>query len=330
MAAYPGTIKTFLSKTNVIDSVQASHVNELQGEVSAIETALGANVNIDADGVNRGSVRQRLNTLQTDKVSESDHNNSLHSAISHNALADLASGNPHTQYVNHNLATSRGQVLVGGLGGASGFKTLNRGAAGTYLTPNGSGDLQWSPLPQPDGGARVILSQNPNTLVYGTTGWQNLLYFVMPAGSLEHGDHLRITLAGDYFEGTTQYNDRNLRVLINGSQTLAMAAIGNRWAVTTGRTGWWTADFDLYALTQGGVSNIRGQLVASNLESGASWEGSASNYRSYNSNTYTGLSSTPALDLTGNITFHLQIYGNYNTNNSWTRTRSFSAITNRA
>lgn len=40
-ASYPGSIKTFTTKTNSTDLVDASHVNDLQDEVNAIETELG-------------------------------------------------------------------------------------------------------------------------------------------------------------------------------------------------------------------------------------------------------------------------------------------------
>ena len=42
-ASFPGTLKTFATHLNVTDIVDASHVNALQDEVVAIETALGTN-----------------------------------------------------------------------------------------------------------------------------------------------------------------------------------------------------------------------------------------------------------------------------------------------
>jgi|GEM_PF-6275432 len=44
MVQYPGAIKTFTSKTNKVDLVDASHINDLQEEVNAIETELGTDV----------------------------------------------------------------------------------------------------------------------------------------------------------------------------------------------------------------------------------------------------------------------------------------------
>lgn len=41
-ADFPTTVKTFTAKANNVDTIDASHVNDLQDEVNAIETLLGA------------------------------------------------------------------------------------------------------------------------------------------------------------------------------------------------------------------------------------------------------------------------------------------------
>lgn len=43
-ASYPGSIKSFTTKTNYVDLVDASHINDLQDEVVAVETELGTDV----------------------------------------------------------------------------------------------------------------------------------------------------------------------------------------------------------------------------------------------------------------------------------------------
>lgn len=43
-ASYPASIKTFTTKTNKVDLVDAAHMNDVQSEVTAIETELGADV----------------------------------------------------------------------------------------------------------------------------------------------------------------------------------------------------------------------------------------------------------------------------------------------
>lgn len=42
-ASYPGSVKSFTTKVDGVDDVQAAHVNDLQLEVNAIETELGTN-----------------------------------------------------------------------------------------------------------------------------------------------------------------------------------------------------------------------------------------------------------------------------------------------
>lgn len=41
-ADFPTTVKTFTAKANNVDTIDASHVNDLQDEVNAVETLLGA------------------------------------------------------------------------------------------------------------------------------------------------------------------------------------------------------------------------------------------------------------------------------------------------
>jgi len=43
-ASYPGAIKSFTTKTNNVDDVDAAHINDIQDEIEAIETALGADL----------------------------------------------------------------------------------------------------------------------------------------------------------------------------------------------------------------------------------------------------------------------------------------------
>jgi len=42
-ASYPGAVRPFVSKTNVVDIIDASHPNSLQEEVVAIENTIGLN-----------------------------------------------------------------------------------------------------------------------------------------------------------------------------------------------------------------------------------------------------------------------------------------------
>lgn len=42
--AYPGSLKTFTTKVNYVDTVLAGDVNDLQDELVAVETALGSSI----------------------------------------------------------------------------------------------------------------------------------------------------------------------------------------------------------------------------------------------------------------------------------------------
>ena len=42
-ADYPGSIKSFTTKTDGVDDVEAAHINDMQLEITAIETELGIN-----------------------------------------------------------------------------------------------------------------------------------------------------------------------------------------------------------------------------------------------------------------------------------------------
>ena len=50
-ADFPTTVKTFTAKANNVDTIDASHVNDLQNEVTAIETVLNGTVPVPATRV---------------------------------------------------------------------------------------------------------------------------------------------------------------------------------------------------------------------------------------------------------------------------------------
>ena len=49
-AVYPGSIRSFTTKANTVDTIDASHPNLLQDEVTAIESILGINPNLSTTG----------------------------------------------------------------------------------------------------------------------------------------------------------------------------------------------------------------------------------------------------------------------------------------
>ena len=58
-ASYPGSIKSFTDKTDSTDVIRASHINDLQDEVVAVETQIGI-----TSSPASGSVRERLDSLE--------------------------------------------------------------------------------------------------------------------------------------------------------------------------------------------------------------------------------------------------------------------------
>jgi len=49
-AVYPGSIRNFTTKANTVDTIDASHPNLIQEEVTAIESVLGINPNLSTTG----------------------------------------------------------------------------------------------------------------------------------------------------------------------------------------------------------------------------------------------------------------------------------------
>jgi len=80
-ASYPGSVKVFTTKSNVTDTVDASHPNSVQEEVVAIETILGASPNqssaanssgtFNAASTAFGTVTARIANIETGVVADS-------------------------------------------------------------------------------------------------------------------------------------------------------------------------------------------------------------------------------------------------------------------
>lgn len=64
MATYPLGIKRFTTKRNLLDDVDASHINDMQSEITAIEDTLGPNPHQDSTAYDTGwrwkTVKERL------------------------------------------------------------------------------------------------------------------------------------------------------------------------------------------------------------------------------------------------------------------------------
>lgn len=69
MAVYPGGVKVFTSKRNALDDVDATHINTIQSELVAVQSALGPSPFFEqelpgARRVDYGSVAKRLRAVQ--------------------------------------------------------------------------------------------------------------------------------------------------------------------------------------------------------------------------------------------------------------------------
>ena len=79
-ASYPGAVRPFLNKTNVVDIIDASHPNSLQEEVVAIESTIGLNPALSTAPSSSGTfvttatqyatLVQRLANIETGIVSD--------------------------------------------------------------------------------------------------------------------------------------------------------------------------------------------------------------------------------------------------------------------
>lgn len=86
VASYPGTIRVFTSKTDIVDTVYADHPNSLQDEVVAVQTTLGLNPQIsttpnpsgsfNAVSTNYASLAARLANIETGILADT-HNQYL-------------------------------------------------------------------------------------------------------------------------------------------------------------------------------------------------------------------------------------------------------------
>jgi len=73
MAIFPLAIKRFTEKRNLLDDVDASHINDIQSEITAIETTLGDNPQNDNSGGKWATVKDRLSMIQNHKQVEYFH-----------------------------------------------------------------------------------------------------------------------------------------------------------------------------------------------------------------------------------------------------------------
>lgn len=69
-ATYPGVVRPFTTKQNLIQDVDASHINDLQEEVVALETIVGINPHYDTGLFTVGVVQNRTTLSNRVKIAE--------------------------------------------------------------------------------------------------------------------------------------------------------------------------------------------------------------------------------------------------------------------
>jgi hypothetical protein len=113
-ATYPGSVRVFSSKTNVIDTIDASHPNTIQEEVVAIETVLGENPNLSVvanantafnpASVSYGTVSARLANIENGVVADS-----------HTQYLRKTTDGASTNRIDTNGINNRGLIIRGAL-----------------------------------------------------------------------------------------------------------------------------------------------------------------------------------------------------------------------
>lgn len=157
-AVYPASVKTFSVKTNVVDDIDASHVNALQEEVVAIQTVLGTYPNSSAGGYS--TVKARLDTVEKGPFPASQ------TAYTASAITVSATGSS----ITTNLATRT-------------YASMTLGASAIILVTYGA----WLSLNEPSSGTndlRVGVTVSGSVdLGPSSPGWGNALYIANQAGS---------------------------------------------------------------------------------------------------------------------------------------------------
>lgn len=128
-ASYPGTYKTFSTKINLQHVVDASHPNEAQEEIVAVQRTLGINPHVSTfRGITYVDVKARLEDI------ESDYSLTTHTH-SHATLTGLTADD-HPQYLNEARHDVAGRHVFGAALGAPGVPTT---AAGGDTASAGAG-----------------------------------------------------------------------------------------------------------------------------------------------------------------------------------------------
>ena len=151
-ASYPTTVKSFTTKNNTTDVVDASHINDVQAEVTAIETDL---VNATPTYITKVTTGINASALSTGSLPDARLSGSYT-----NVIAFTSSNGTFTNLLTINAAVITGNLTANGANGSS----------GQVLTTNGSG-LYWSTVSGGGGGETSNSTGGSGAIQYynGTT-----------------------------------------------------------------------------------------------------------------------------------------------------------------
>ena len=151
MAYYPSSVKNdFTTKVNFSDTILAAHVNDLQGEVTAVETYLGANVEVGSGWIGAfDQITTNWNTVK-DRLANMEY------GINLSYIARVPSGGSTGQLLQKNSGTDYDYSWTTFTGLPS-----QTGNNGKYLTTNGS-VASWTTI-------NALPSQTGNNGKYLTT-----------------------------------------------------------------------------------------------------------------------------------------------------------------
>ncbi len=140
-ASYPGSIKSFTTKTNNVDTVDAAHINDLQDEVEAIQTELGADVAGDYSDLVTRLAKESIKARG--KISYSGGTPTLDDDFNVASIGDTAAGKCtitiDTDFADGNYTVMGSNDRDGG-GSSSLFGHYSAAAGSVVVTNANSGD----------------------------------------------------------------------------------------------------------------------------------------------------------------------------------------------
>lgn len=152
-ASYPGAVRPFVNKTNVVDIIDASHPNSLQEEVIAIESTIGLNPALSTAPSSSGT----FSTTATQYTTLIQRLANIETGI----VADT-----HTQYVKktgnetivNGVSTNVGLTIRGATGQTANLQEWRNSSNTILARVSASGALVAESISAPENDHALILS----------------------------------------------------------------------------------------------------------------------------------------------------------------------------